>query len=273
MKLSAIISCQSTVFEAVSFEKNLEKSIKKMKEIGYQGIELAIRNPKDIKIDEIKRIVNDSSMPVIAIGTGQAFLDEGISLSDLNREIRKRAVERFRNQIEFAAEFNAQVIIGLIRGKSKKEKEIYARKNLLESLKICDEFAKKKNVILAIEPLNRYETNLVNNAYQAIQLIKELKGSQFRILLDTFHMNIEEVNLLKSIEISKNYLSHFHVADSNRYAPGKGHINFLSILDCLKKIGYQKFISPEVLSIPDFNEAMKQSYNYIFSLINKNNKK
>ena len=271
MKLSGIISCQPTIFKAVSFEKDPRRSIEFLKNIGYQGIELAIRDPKQIKIKEIKKISEDLLMPVIAIGTGQAYLEEGLSLSSLDKKLRKKSVERIKDHMVIASEFNAQVIIGLIRGTIDKEKSSESRQVFLESLKECDNFAKEKNVILAIEPINRYETNLINNLSEALCLIKEVKGEQLRVLLDTFHMNIEEKDLKESIKISKNFLSHFHVADSNRYAPGKGHINFSSIIDSLKEINYQGFVSPEVLPIPDFKKAARQSYNHIFSLINKNN--
>jgi sugar phosphate isomerase/epimerase len=269
MKISGIISCQPTKFKAVSFEKNYKKIIEFLKNVGYQGIELAIRNPQEINIKEIKDISQKLSMPVVAIGTGQAYFEEGLSLSSLDGKIRKKSVERIKNQISLAVEFNAQVIIGLIRGMLDKEKPLESRRVFLESLRDCDGFAQKNNIILAIEPINRYETNFINNLSEAVCFIKESKGKQLRILLDTFHMNIEEKNLIDAVKKSKSFLSHFHVADSNRYAPGKGHINFSSVIESLKEINYQGFVSPEILPFPDFKKSIKQSYSHIFPLIDK----
>ena len=79
---------------------------------------------------------------------------------------------------------------------------------------------------LALEPINRYETTLINNAAQGLELIERVGADNFGLLLDTFHMNIEEPSIEDSIRQTGDRIFHFHVADSNRWYPGAGHLDF-----------------------------------------------
>ncbi len=127
MKTSFAVSLQKTRFGAIAFGESFTSIISKLKELGYQGVELAIRNPQDIKEGEIKEIVKNHQLVIPAIGTGQAFIEEGLSLSSREREIREKTIERLKSHIDFASQWRSLVIIGLIRviflpmGKKKKK--------------------------------------------------------------------------------------------------------------------------------------------------------
>jgi sugar phosphate isomerase/epimerase len=116
MKKSIVVSIQPTKFSALAFKEDFEESIKKVADLGFDGAELAVRNPKDLKIEDVIRIIKENNLEVPAIGTGQAYGEEGLSFSNPDETIRRMAVERINNQIIFASHFNAQVIVGLIRG-------------------------------------------------------------------------------------------------------------------------------------------------------------
>ena len=116
MKKSIVVSTSSTKFSALAFKENLKDSIKKVADLGFDGAELAVRNPKDLKVENIIKIIKEHHLEVPAIGTGQAYGEEGLSFSDPDKKIRKMAVKRIKDQIVFASNFDAQVIIGLIRG-------------------------------------------------------------------------------------------------------------------------------------------------------------
>jgi 5-keto-L-gluconate epimerase len=105
-------------------------------------------------------------------------------------------------------------------------------------------------ITLIIEPLNRYETNLYNDAASAKELIDGLAKPNFKLLIDTFHMNIEEPDMIGTILGAREYISHVHFADSNRWAPGCGHIDFKAIIAALKEIGYDGTVCAEILPKP-----------------------
>jgi len=268
MKLGIVISTNATSFSAVSHGANLEETAKKCAALGYDGIELAVRDPALVDSGRLKKILRAAGLEVPAIGTGQAFLDEGLSFIDRRKSVRQKAVSRIKAHICFAAEFEAAVIIGLIRGRGHEnnpaEREFFA-----ESLAACAEFAVKKGVELFLEPLNRYETKLVNKIDEGIELIKKLKCGNLKLLIDTFHMNIEEPSIYGSIVKAKPYLGHVHCADSNRRPPGCGHLDFRDITQVLKGIGYDRYISMEMLPWPTPDEAARMSIEYVKGVMNQ----
>jgi D-psicose/D-tagatose/L-ribulose 3-epimerase len=151
---------------------------------------------------------------------------------------------------------------------SKKEK----KKLLKRSIGVLSEltnFSKDFGVSLLIEPLNRYSTPFCCNTSDAIFLMSKLNNDYFSILLDTYHMNIEEKNFSDSINKSKLFLKHIHFADNNRRMPGLGHINFNSILKTLKKIQYTNYIGLEPMIDRNYKKEITQGLNFLNKLCNK----
>lgn len=250
MKLSFAISTQSTRFKASPFNENLEENLKKISELGYDGVELAVRDPNNLDMEKLKDLLDFYNLEVPAIGTGQAYGEEGLNFCDLKKKIRKKAVQRIKNQIELAEELNAKVIIGLIRGNLKekvtKEKALeYVKENLEE----CCNYASKHNVELSLEPINRYEADMVNTVEEGLEMIEGMKSTG--LLLDTFHMNIEEPSINESIVKASKHINHVHLADSNRWAPGSGHLDFRTIIDVFRLNGYEGYFSAEILPKPE----------------------
>lgn len=264
MKKSMVISTPGAKFSAVAFREDLRKSIEKVAKLGFQGVELAIRDPASVDGEEVKKLIEGFGLEVPAIGTGQAYGEEGLSFSSPQDGIRKRAVERVKNHIRFASLFGAQVIIGLIRGKIEKgvDRET-AQGWTLKAMGECAKLAQEYGIYLTLEPLNRYETNFINRVEEAIQFIKRLGVGNVGLLLDTFHMNIEEVSIYQSIEEAKDYLTHVHLADSNRWAPGCGHLDFPRIVETLRKIDYKGYLSAEILPLPDPDTSAKLTIEYL----------
>ncbi|MCJ7583285.1 MAG: sugar phosphate isomerase/epimerase, partial [Anaerolineales bacterium] len=129
----------------------------------------------------------------------------------------------------------------------------------------CSAVAHPNGIRLALEPINRYETMLVNTAAQGLELIERVGADNLGLLLDTFHMNIEEPVIEESIRLCGDRIFHFHVADSNRWVPGAGHLDFKSILRTLNAAGYSGWVSGEFLPKPDAETAARQNIAYLRS--------
>jgi len=266
MKLSIVLSTQPASFSALAYKGNIEENIKHIKELGYDGVELAVRNPNELDVGHIKSILNTYDLSVPAIGTGQAFGEEGLSFTDQDPAIRKKAIYRIKDQVSFAKNFNAVVIIGLVRGIVPDDADKFeARKNMMSAFDECASF--DENVKIVIEPINRYETNLLNTVSETLDFINELGRPNVGLLLDTFHMNIEEPNIVETIKLAKGKIFHFHVADSNRWHPGAGHINFHEIYEALQQVNYEGFISAEILPMPDPDTSAENNIKFMSSLI------
>lgn len=271
MKLSIVLSTQPAQFQAATFKGDLETNLAQIASLGYDGVELAIRDPKSIDLKMLDGLVRMHGLKVPAIGTGQAWGEEGLSLTDPDPEVRFAAIERIKSHIPVAAHFGAVIIIGLIRGIVKPGVDHAQSMDwLVTALRECSAAARPHGVRLALEPINRYETTLINNAAEGLDLIERVGADNFGLLLDTFHMNIEEADIETSIRACDERIFHFHVADSNRWYPGAGHLDFASILEALFTTGYKGWVSGEFLPEPDVNTAARESLKKLKKLNNLN---
>ncbi len=268
MKLSIVLSTQPARFEALAYKGDFERHVEKIARLGYDGVELAVRDPGLLDADHVEEVIGRLGLEVPAIGTGQAYGEEGLSFTDPDESVRRRAIERIGEQVRFARRFDALVIIGLIRGRTAPgvERE-RAWAWLVEALRRCAALAEEEGVKLALEPLNRYETDLVNTVAEALQLIKEVGSGAVGLLFDTFHANIEEPSIEGSIREAASCLLHVHVADSNRWHPGAGHLNFASIVAALREVGYQGYLSAEILPLPDPDVCAARTIEHLRGLI------
>lgn len=267
MKLSIVLSTHAASFQAVAFKGDFEANLKNIAAYGYDGIELAIRDPKLVNHDQVIQSVKAQNMIIPAIGTGQAWGEEGLSFTDRDPAIREKAVERVLSHIPLASKAGALIIIGLLRGVpdasvSGKQAEAW----MIEAFKICTTKALEEGVRIAVEPLNRYETPLVNTVSKGLELIETVGARNLGLLLDTFHMNIEEPSIEESIRNCGNRIFHFHVADSNRWYPGAGHLDFRSILETLYSTGYSGFVSGEFMPHPDANISAQRAIQHLRGL-------
>lgn len=252
MKKCIVVSTPDAEFSALAFKEEFDKSITKVAKLGFDAVELAVRDPKNVDSEKILRVTEKNNLTVSAIGTGQAFGQEGLSFTDQNQSVREQAVVRILSQIKFASLFDAQVIIGLIRGLVQEEVGFEkAEEYFLAAMKRCAEYAEGLDVVLTLEPINRYETNLYNTVDEGIEAINKIDKGNVKLLVDTFHMNIEEPDIFESIKKADNMISHVHLADSNRWAPGLGHINFASVIATLRSLRYNGVVSAEILPKPD----------------------
>ena len=264
MKLSVVLSTHAAAFEAVAFKGDFEANVAKIAGWGYDGVELAVRDPSLVNAGELERIVASHGLVVPAIGTGQAWGEEGLSFTSDEQAVRAAAIERISSHVPLAAHLDAIVILGLIRGITP-EGQTHERsmEYLVEAIQACAAAAAGTGVRFALEPMNRYETDLIHTATQGLDLIERVGADNFGLLLDTFHMNIEEAGIEDSIRAVGDRIFHFHVADSNRWHPGAGHLDFPSILEVLESTGYNGFVSGEFMPLPDADTAAERGIAFL----------
>ncbi len=258
-KLSMVVAPPQAKFEAVVRE-SLEKALRTLSEIGFDGAEISILDPPEP--GPLKSLLDEYGLEVPALSTGLNYIHYGLSLTSPDPEKREKAVERL---IEIgrlgAALGGAGVIIGLMRGRLvagvDREK---AYSLLVDNTRRVAEACEKIGVKVFFEPLNRYETQLVNTVAEGLRLLEDVGSDNLYLLLDTFHMNIEEPVIEDSIRMAGERIGHFHVADSNRLAPGMGHLDFASILHALWDAGYRGYLSAEIIVKPDLEAAAMTTY-------------
>jgi sugar phosphate isomerase/epimerase len=267
MKLSVVLSTHAAAFEAVAFKGDFAANVAKIAAWGYDGVELAVRDPSLVNAGQLERVVVDNGLVVPAIGTGQAWGEEGLSFTSDDPAVRAAAVERISSHVPLAQHLDALIILGLIRGITPEgQTHEQSMEYLVEAIQQCAAAAAGTDVRFALEPMNRYETDLVHTAADGLELIERVGADNFGLLLDTFHMNIEEADIGESIRACGDRIFHFHVADSNRWYPGAGHLDFVSILDALEETEYDGFISGEFMPLPDADTAAENGIRYLRNL-------
>ena len=127
--------------------------------------------------------------------------------------------------------------------------------NAVDSVRQVSAYAQGKDLILAVEPINRFETYQLTTSDEAIRFLQDVGADNVKLNLDSYHMNIDEADPVEAIRKAGDYLVHLHVADSNRQAPGSGHTNFVGLLKALKEVNFQGTIALEPVP-PGANPGM-----------------
>jgi sugar phosphate isomerase/epimerase len=268
MKTSIVLSTHATQFDGVAFKGDFETNVLQIAALGYDGVELAIRDPGLIDTDALLSTLEACGLEVPAIGTGQAWGEEGLSFTDPNETVREAAIRRVYDHVPLAARTGAVIIIGLLRGIVKPGVDHdQAMAWLVDALRHCSAAAAPHGVRLVLEPINRYETTLINTVAQCLDLIEAVGAPNFGVLPDTFHMNIEEPSIVNSLRQAGPRIYHVHLADSNRWYPGAGHIDFREVVRALKEAGYAGYLSVEAMPMPDADTCASASIETLKQLL------
>jgi sugar phosphate isomerase/epimerase len=233
---------------------NLQRTIAKAAELGFDAVELTVAEQMPVATQEkdrqkVRKWIEEAG---IACSATHFIFEKGITLSSPGKEDIDNAVSYIEKVVDITDSVGAKTIIvggGGIRsfkpGQSKEE----AVKSLQEIIARSAIYADKKGVRLAMEALNRYETNFLHTLRETDEFASCVGMPNVKIMGDTFHMNIEEHSLKESILSYGEKLANIHLADSNRLAPGSGHVDFTEVFDALKAINYKAYCSFEVFSI------------------------
>jgi sugar phosphate isomerase/epimerase len=171
--------------------------------------------------------------------------------------------------IEFAAAVAAPLVtIGSLRGRLAAV-GANGQARLAEILWVAADRAGRVGVRLALEPANRYELDFVNTAADGLAFMAQVAHPALGLLLDTFHVNIEERSWTEPFAalMAAGKLWHVHIGDNNRLAPGQGLIDFPAIVGTLRRSGYDGYLSAELLARPDADTAALQTLSYLRPLL------
>jgi sugar phosphate isomerase/epimerase len=239
---------------------HLEESMRKAAALGFDAIELFTASGHAVQPDTLKILLERYNLKLAAVGTGAGKVINGLTLTDQHSDIRKHAVAFIKEMMEFGGRFGAPAIIGSMQGNSLPGTEHdHSMEVLAEAMHTLDQHAGSLGVKLIYEPLNRYETNLINTLGDGAAFIGRYKFKHIQLLADLFHMNIEEADLKKSLAENMLHIGHVHFADSNRRPMGFGHTQMKDIANTLITSGYNGYVSAEAFPWPDPDQAALQT--------------
>ena len=241
-----ILGVHSATF-VKNWHEDITPYIHKCKKAGYKSVEVSLLGQTPSSAKEIAKLANDLNISLTC--TTGLSKDEDISSSDLL--VQQNGVEALKRAIDMTSIMQANLLTGVVHaawgisnsmGKDKEAKFT----NSAQSIKKISSLLIEKDIKLGIEPLNRYESDFINTVDEGIRLCNLINHPNVGLLLDAYHMNIEEKDMCKSIEKARDKLFHFQVAENDRGVPGTGSLNWSEIFNTLKKINYKGHISLEM---------------------------
>jgi D-psicose/D-tagatose/L-ribulose 3-epimerase len=226
--------------------------------MGFDVLEICIEDPSLVTADAVKAACETAGIGVSVCGAFGPDRD----VSHESADVRAGAVAYLRGCIDLAAEVGSPHVAGPMysaTGKARllppKQREAQ-RKLAAEGLRAAADHASERGVRLAIEPLNRFETDLVNTVEQGLELCDRIDRDNVGLLLDTFHMNIEEKDTAGAIEQAGDRLFHFHACENDRGTPGAGGVGWDGVFRALGAIGYDRMLVIEAFT-PEIEEIAR----------------
>jgi D-psicose/D-tagatose/L-ribulose 3-epimerase len=231
------------IFESPFTDKSLAL-LKEIKQMGFDGVEIALENKGDLDYAGVRKALKSSGLECCSVCGAYG---PGRDLRGTEEE-QKTSKQYIRDCIDACSEIECDLFIGphySMVGRAQLEPPGEKKrqwKMVVENLKEVCRYASKKGVYIAIEPLNRFETDFINVCSDALEMIREVGSEMLKVHLDTFHMNIEEKSLPMAIMDAGKNLYHLHASENDRGAPGTGNVDWKGVKDALLKIGYKRWV-------------------------------
>jgi len=229
--------------------ESIQRSLQRMRAHGIDSIEIA-GEPDQYDTREVRALLKEHGQR--CWGAVTLTLGER-NLVARDAAQREATVDYMKRVVTMVQELDGEIVslvpvtVGKVVADGTPEEEW---KWLVEGVKEVYHHAERAGVRVAIEPLNRFETYLINRCDQALALADAV-GPNCGVCLDVFHMNIEEADLHAAFRHAKGRIHDVHLADSNRFAPGMGQLDFGAILETLRGVGYDGALSLEFVATVD----------------------
>ena len=229
--------------------------VDKVADLGFDILEVNAGTVANMTSDERKKLKAHADSKKIDL-TYCIGLTHEFDIASADDATRKGGIEFLKKQARSVGEIGGGKVSGIIYSswpatmpEGETDKRPYLDRSIA-SMKEAIKAAEENDVIFNVEVVNRFEQYLLNTAEEAVEYVKRVGSPNVKILLDTFHMNIEEDTISKAIETAGGYLGHVHIGENNRKPPGYGHIPWEELASALKRINYQGAIVMEPFLIP-----------------------
>ena len=217
-------------------------------DLGFDGVEISLLGMTDERAAALGRLAGDHGLEV----TCSDGLSREADISSPVPEVRAAGMDYLRWAVRTTAAMGSRGLAGVIYapwGVFDPANKADRAKRSAEAFADLDPDLERHDVTLGIEAINRFETDLVNTAEDAVALAAASGSPRVGVLLDTFHMNIEEKDIAAAIVSASDHLVHFHVSDNDRGVPGSGHVPWAEVRRGLADIGYDRWIVAEMFVV------------------------
>jgi sugar phosphate isomerase/epimerase len=238
----------------------LDVRMRALAALGYHGIELSASHPMPYPTDAIRRLAEKHRLPVVSFLSGWSYSNEHLCLASPDSAIRDRAIERLSSYADLAAQLGALLVVGLMQGLRTDEPDTQlAAARIAECLRRVATSAESCGGSVVLEPVNHLQVGFHHTAAEAAALAARIASLAFGYMLDTFHMNIEEIHMRETILTHGHGIRHFHLCETNGGPFGSGHLDVSGVLAALDATGYARFVSVKVYRALDWHQSAHAS--------------
>ena len=245
------------------------QNVRTLASLGYDSVEIMSTYPKSIDWQHVRDILSENGMTVSWVCTGELGL-LGYTISEPDDALWEQSLLRIEELIDVAAFFGVDLNIGNTKGRYREgvpQEQTYQRA-VLGFQRLCD-YAARKGVRIAIETGAFVYINFLNTCEEAAEMIRRVDRENLGIMLDLWHLYVEEKGILETIERYAPICYHVHLADSNRKYPGAGNLDFEAIIRKFHEMGYDGAFSVEVRQVPDSVTAAREAAKTILPILKK----
>jgi sugar phosphate isomerase/epimerase len=263
IKIAAMIGAPDLAEETLAvYSGDLNAAFHKVAQLGYDGIELMTKNPRQLDGVKMRQWLEDNDLEMVGLCTGHVYGEDGLGLVGSDLDVCQETKTRLESFIDFAAthfEEGMLVNIGRSRGPGDPNDIPGTLDRMAEAFRDLADYALPYGVRLVLEPINVHQANFIHTSQDGINMVKRVNRPNFGLMLDVYHMNIEDVDIYDSIREAGEHCWFVHLADNNRRWPGSAHLDFERIVDVLNEIDYRGYVSFEILPWPDPDTAARSS--------------
>ena len=251
-------------FSVTAYQGNLQDSLADLAAFGYDAVELMVRDIRGIDRRALERALQRNGLSVSLLCTGEIFGQGGLNLSDPEMAVREATEEKVRETIDLAASLGANINIGRVRGNycdamAPEETRFLAA----EALRRLAVYADRKHVWIALEPITMLQSRFLNTVEEAARFADQVGATNVGYMMDLFHMNIEETDLINTIRRFGARCLHVHLADNNRRFAGAGNLDFQQIICSFHDCGYAGDFCAEIWQLPDQASAAQSMISHL----------
>ena len=273
MKLSVAIAGKDAPDNAFVVWRGFEESTRKAAELGFHGIELALKEASEVDPTRLAALLSEHGLEASCVTTGQVCAVLGLYFTHPDSSVRARTLEVFKELINLASDFGQLVNIGRARGwYAEGQPREETEQLFIDTCRTLCDYAAPRNVTIMIEPVNRYEINFINSVVEGAELLDRVERDNLGLMPDVFHMNIEDIGIGKTLAAYIDRINYVHLADSNRLAPGQGHLDFDDVFAGLRRGNYDGWVSIEILPKPDPESAAEQAARTLLPMVERYNR-
>ena len=255
----------------LSWVADLDTVIPAIKALGYQGIELQTRKPTEFDWKATRKKIDDSGLAIVGISTGPIGIEDGLYICHKDADGRRQAIERYKTVLDLAGEWGVDSSIGGFRGRaSMMESRAAALDHFRQTVGELARYAKSKGRRIVLEPQNRINTDFLMTMTETVEFIRSMEQDGVDNLVleaDMFHQALEEKSIVAALITARPYLVHVQLGDSNRLAPGQGFLPWRDIVETLRALEYDAWLSMEFTQKPDSPTCARQAMEFIRPLV------